>query len=78
MPTLNLPVALRVKGRCLDMGHATDPDKFLEIPGNKLGSIVGDNPGFGPWVLLLGSLQNQLHLLVAFKKLPDMAMMVPS
>ena len=43
------------------MGHTADADKLLKIPGNKLRSIVRDDPGFGPRVLLLGSLQNQLH-----------------
>ena len=44
MPAFDLAVALRIIGRCPDVGHAGLPDKLLEILGDKLGAVIGDDP----------------------------------
>ena len=44
MPAFDLAVTLRVIGRCPDVGHARFPDKLVEIPGDKLGAVIGDDP----------------------------------
>ena len=40
------------------MGHPCDANEFLEIPGNELRSIVGDDPWFCFRIRLTGSLQD--------------------
>ena len=44
VPAFDLAIGLRVVGRCLDVGHAGDADELLEILGDELGSVVGDDP----------------------------------
>jgi len=44
------------------MGHPRDPDELLEIFGNELGAIVGNNPGLGFRVFLLGPLEDDFHV----------------
>jgi hypothetical protein len=43
-PPFDLSITLRVKEPGTYMGHPAQPDKILEIPGNKLRTIVRDNP----------------------------------
>ena len=43
MPAFDLAVALRIVRRGPRMRHAADANELLEIPGNELRAIVGDN-----------------------------------
>jgi hypothetical protein len=43
------------------MGHAHQPDVFLELTGDELRSIVRDDPGCGLRIALFGPLQNNLY-----------------
>ena len=55
------------------MRHTRDADEFLEIPGNKLWSVIGDDPRSRFGELLLGALQDYLH--IHFRHLfPDLPM----
>jgi hypothetical protein len=42
--------------------HTRDPNELLEVLGDKLWSIVGNDPRFNPGVLLFGPLQNALDV----------------
>lgn len=44
------------------MGHARDPNQFLEVFGNELRPVVGDDPGLRLRVKFLGALQDNLKL----------------
>ena len=44
MPAFDLAVTLRIIGCCPDVGHARFPNKLLEILGDKLGAVIGDDP----------------------------------
>lgn len=44
------------------MGHARDPDEFLEVLGNELRPVVGDDTTAGCRVLFFGSLQNDFNI----------------
>ena len=55
------------------MRHTRDADEFLELPGNKLWAVIGDDPRSSFRKLLLGALQNDLH--IHFRHLfPDLPM----
>ncbi len=43
VPAFDLAVALRIIGRGADVGHAGDAHKFLEILGDELRPVVGDD-----------------------------------
>lgn len=43
MPAFNLSVSLKVIGRCPDVIHPADSYEFLEVPGNKLGTVIRDS-----------------------------------
>lgn len=43
MPAFDLAVALRVVGRGPRVRHAADADELLEVPGDELGAVVGDD-----------------------------------
>ena len=45
-----------------NMGHSGKPDEFLEIPGNELWSVVGDDPWPCSRVFLLGPFKNYFHV----------------
>jgi len=65
MPSLNLPVALRVKGSCSHVAHPAYTDELLEVLevlGNELGAVVGDDPGSRIRELLSCPLKNNLHI----------------
>jgi hypothetical protein len=62
METLDFSVALRVVGRGSHMGHAADPDELLEVPGDKLRPVVGDDPGTGVGKLFPRSLDDGLDI----------------
>ena len=44
------------------MGHARDPNEFLEVFGNELRPVIGDDPGPRFRVKLLGALQDDLDV----------------
>ena len=44
MEPLDFPVAFRVTGRGPDVSHPTEADELLEVPGDELGTVVGDDP----------------------------------
>ena len=44
------------------MGHARDPNEFLEVFGNELRTVVGDDAGLRLRVKLLGALQDDLDV----------------
>ena len=44
------------------MGHAGDPNEFLEILCNELWPVVGNNPWAGSWIFFLGSLQDDFNI----------------
>ena len=43
VPAFDLAVALGIIGRGSDMGHAGDADELLEVLGDELGAVVGDD-----------------------------------
>ena len=43
--TFQLAVALWVMGRTEDMSRLPEPDELLEVPGDELRPVVGDDPG---------------------------------
>lgn len=45
MPAFDLAVGLGIVRRSFDVGHAGDTDEFLEVLGDELGSVVGDDAG---------------------------------
>ena len=57
VPAFELAVGLGVVGRGGDVGHTGDADELLEILGDELGSVVGDDPRGCGGVLLAGALQ---------------------
>lgn len=59
---LEFAVALRIKRRRAHMRHAGQANEFLEVLGDKLRSVVGDDPGGGLREFLPGSLQDDLHV----------------
>ncbi len=44
------------------MGEASNAHELLEVLGNELRAIIGDDPWFVPWELFQGSLDNDLHI----------------
>jgi len=55
VPTFDFSVRLGIVGRGSDVGHARDPNEFLEVFGNKLRPVVGDDPGLRLGVKFLGA-----------------------
>jgi hypothetical protein len=47
VPSLEFSVALGVAGRGAHMGQTDDADKLLEIAGNKVRAVIGDDSRFG-------------------------------
>lgn len=62
MPSFDLPVGLWIEGGCSHMRHPTNPDKRLEFLGDKLGTIVGDDPRSDPRKEFPGSLDDDLDI----------------
>jgi len=65
--TLQLAVALRIRGRRPYMRHASHPDELFEILGNELRAVVGNDPWCGVGKFLPGPLQNDLHVFLAHR-----------
>ena len=62
VPAFDFAVGLGVIGRGFDVGHSGDADEFLEVLGDELGSIVGDDARSDTWVTLAGSLDDGGHV----------------
>ena len=56
VPALDFSVRLRIVGRCPHMRHARDSNELLEVPGDELRTVVGDDARLGLRVFLFGSL----------------------
>src|SRR5205823_11595326 len=61
VPAFDLSDRLRIVGRGPDVCRARDPNELLEVFGDKLRSIVGDDPGPRLRVKVLGALQYDLR-----------------
>src|SRR5206468_1866339 len=55
VPAFDLAVGLRIVGRGLDVGHAGDADEHLEVLGDELRSVVGDDAGMLAGILFAGT-----------------------
>ena len=62
VPTLQLAVGLRIVRRRSHVRHARDANEFLEVLGDKLRPVVGDDPRLGLRIFLLGGLENDLDI----------------
>ena len=62
MPALDFAVALRIIRRGPHVGHAVDADEFLEVLGDKLGAVVGDDSGARLEERFLGPLQDNIDV----------------
>ena len=62
VPTFDFSVRLGIVGRSSDVGHARDPNEFLEVFGNELRPVVGDDSGPRFRVEFLGALQDDLDV----------------
>ena len=62
MPSLNFPVRLRIVGRSPDVRHAGDSNELLEVLGDELRPVVGDDPGPCFRVQFLGPLQDDFDV----------------
>src|SRR5579885_1289748 len=60
MPPFDFAVRLQRERRGPDMGHAADPDELLEVAGDELRAIVGNDPRCGLGKLLPRPLQDDL------------------
>ena len=66
-------VGLGIIRRCPHMRHTRDADEFLEILGNKLWAVIGNDPWSGFRKALFGALKDDLH--IHFRHLfPDLPM----
>src|SRR6516225_4916951 len=61
-PSLDFTITLRVIGRGLDIGKAGQTDKLLKVLGDKLGTVVGDDPWGSSRRFFPGSLQDDLDV----------------
>jgi hypothetical protein len=62
MPAFDLAVALWVVRRGLDVGHAAEPNELLEITGDELGAVVGDDPRRDAGEAFAGTLNDLLDI----------------
>src|SRR5215813_5240340 len=62
VPTFDFSVRLGIVGRSSDVGHARDTNEFLEVFGNELRPVIGDDPGPYFRVKFLGALQDDLDV----------------
>src|SRR5262245_29739297 len=62
VPSLDFTVTLRVIGRGLDMGQASQTDKLLKVLGDKLRTVVGDDSWGSTRIFFPGSLQDDLDV----------------
>src|SRR5215831_3402604 len=64
MPTFDFAVRLRIVRRSSDVCHARDPNELLEVLGDELRPVVGDDPGPRLRVQFLGALQDESRRLL--------------
>ncbi len=62
MQAFDLAVGLRVVGRGFDVGHAGDADELLEVLGDELGAVVGDDAWRDAGVSFAGALDDGFHV----------------
>ena len=62
VPAFDLAVGLRIVGRGFDVGHAGDADELLEVLGDELGTVVGDDARLGVGVGFAGALDDGFHV----------------
>lgn len=62
VPTFDLAVGLGVVRRRSHMGHACDANEFLEILGDELWSVVGDDAWSDAWKKFASSLEDDFDL----------------
>src|SRR5262249_40101101 len=62
VPALDLAGALGIVGRGLDMGHAAQADELLEVPGDELRAVVGEDPRRDPGEAFPGPLNDLLDV----------------
>ena len=62
VPTLDLAVALRIVGRCPNVGHAGHADELLEVLRDELRSVVGDDPRIGARVRFASFLHDGFNI----------------
>lgn len=60
VPPFYFSITLGIERRCSHMRHSADPYEFLEILGNKLRPVVGNDPGPRIRVFSLGPFQYDL------------------
>ena len=53
-PSFQFSVRLRIKRRSAYASHSEDTDQLLEIPGDEMRHVVGNDPGFCLRAFLLG------------------------
>ena len=62
MPSLDFPVALRIVRGGFDMRQPGQADKLLKVLGDKLRTVVGDDPRGSTRISFSSSLQDDLDL----------------
>src|SRR5262249_35299567 len=62
VPPLHLAVALGIVRRRPHVGHPTDPDELLELPGDELGAVIRDDPRPSLRESFPGTLDNRLDV----------------
>jgi hypothetical protein len=62
VPAFLFAVGLRIVGGGFDVGHAGDTDELLEVLGDELGSVVGDDAWRNARVSLAGALDDGFHV----------------
>ena len=62
VPALDLPIRLRIIWRSLHVRHSRQPNELLEVPGDELRPIVGNDPGPFLGVFLQGALDDGLDV----------------
>jgi hypothetical protein len=58
VPTFDFAVRLRIIGRSPDVRHARNANELLEVLGDELRPVVGNDSRFNAGILLFGRFQN--------------------
>lgn len=62
VPAFGFAVGLRVVGRGFDMGETSHAHELLEVLGDKLRAVDGDDPGLFSRMLFQSALDDNLHV----------------
>ena len=62
MPALDLAVGLGVVGGGFDVGEPGKPDEFLEVFGNELRAVIGDDARFVMGIFFDGALEDDFDV----------------